>query len=227
MMRMMKASGGDPYAADVVLLLHGQGTNGGTDFTDSSPTPKTFTAFGNANTSTAQFKYGTSSMYFDGAGDYITTPDHADFTFGTGPFTAEALVRFESSAVYYLFGQADSLFTNALVGLNLAKLADGTIRADIGSGETLIQPLGTSSPALNTFHHVAVVRSGNVFTIYVNGIAEGSVTNTGGVNDSAEIFAVGRAGAYASLYFNGYQHVRITKAARYTTNFTPPTTFIY
>ena len=48
----------DPLFNNVSLLLHGDGTNGFTTITDSSPTPKTVTAVGNAQISTAQSKFG-------------------------------------------------------------------------------------------------------------------------------------------------------------------------
>jgi hypothetical protein len=46
----------------VSLLLHGNGTNGSTTITDNSPSPKTVTAVGNAQISTAQSKFGGASM---------------------------------------------------------------------------------------------------------------------------------------------------------------------
>jgi hypothetical protein len=61
----------DPYYGNVSLLLRGNGTNGSTTIIDSSPSPKTVTAFGNAQISTAQSKFGGSSIAFDGTGDYL------------------------------------------------------------------------------------------------------------------------------------------------------------
>jgi hypothetical protein len=56
----------DPQFGSVSLLLHGDGTNGSTTITDNSPTPKTVTAVGNAQISTAQSKFGGASILFDG-----------------------------------------------------------------------------------------------------------------------------------------------------------------
>ena len=49
---------------NTVLLLHGDGTNGSTIFTDSSSYPKAVTASGNAQISTAQSRFGGASMHF-------------------------------------------------------------------------------------------------------------------------------------------------------------------
>ena len=43
----------DPDYSNVSLLLHGDGANGSTTLVDSSPSPKTVTAFGDAQISTA------------------------------------------------------------------------------------------------------------------------------------------------------------------------------
>ena len=67
-------AGEDPYYGNVSLLLYGDGANGSTTITDSSPTPKTVTAVGNAQISTAQSKFGGASIAFDGAGDYLIVP---------------------------------------------------------------------------------------------------------------------------------------------------------
>jgi len=74
------------------LILLCNGSNGSSIFTDSSPSPKTVTAHGNAQISTAQSKSGGSSAYFDGSGDFLTVPADADLQFGSGDFTVEAWV---------------------------------------------------------------------------------------------------------------------------------------
>ena len=68
----------DPYRSQVSLLLHGDGANGSTTIVDSSPSPKTVTAVGNAQISTTQSKFGGSSLAFDGAGDYLEAPHSND-----------------------------------------------------------------------------------------------------------------------------------------------------
>lgn len=72
------AIAGDPYFSSVVLLLHCDGSNGGTTFTDHSSAARTLTASGNTNTSTAQYKFGTASGRWDGSGDHLSCPHHTD-----------------------------------------------------------------------------------------------------------------------------------------------------
>lgn len=77
----------DPYYSSVALLLNMTGNNGSTTFIDNAPVPGSYTAFGSANISTAQFIYGTSSAYFDGTtgssirrSSMITVPSNQNWT---------------------------------------------------------------------------------------------------------------------------------------------------
>ena len=209
----------DPYRSQVSLLLHGGGTNGSTAIVDSSPSPKTVTAFGDAQISTAQSKFGGSSIAFDGNGDYLTIPASADFSFGTENFTVEFWY-------YHLGGTDKGLFANnsgSGVGVNFLVGALGSFRIYNGTSGGNVADF-SASPALNTWQHVAVVRQSGTVTLYVNGAASGTA-NWAGVNaGNVATFSVGAA--YGNARFaNGYiDEFRVTKnIARYTSNFTPPT----
>ncbi len=69
--------------------MHFSGSNGSTTFVDNSPVTKSFTVNGNSQISTAQSKFGSSSLLLDGTGDYLSSPSNADYAFGTGDFTIE------------------------------------------------------------------------------------------------------------------------------------------
>jgi hypothetical protein len=87
------AAGGDPDFANVVYVSNLQGANGGATFTDSSSLANAMSAVGNAQTSTAQFKWGNSSALFDGTGDSVNTASGiAAFNFNGVAFTVEAWV---------------------------------------------------------------------------------------------------------------------------------------
>ena len=89
------------------LLLHFDGADGSTTFTDSSLTPKTFTANGDAQIDTADSKFSGASGLFDGTDDYITTPDSADFVLGSEDFTIDLWFNCNapSGAIRHLAGQ--------------------------------------------------------------------------------------------------------------------------
>jgi hypothetical protein len=73
----------DEEFGNVSLLLHGDGTNGSTTIVDSSSSPKAVTAVGDAQISTAQSKFGGSSIAFDGTGDYLSISSNTALDLGS------------------------------------------------------------------------------------------------------------------------------------------------
>ena len=218
----------DPNFAFNSLLLHGNGTNGSTVITDSSGSPKTVTAGGNAQISTAQSKFGGSSIAFDGAGDYLSAGILEDWTFlndGTA-FTVEAFVRgsvFSGNRVI-----ASTIVNSSSVGIFLS-VNSGKASFRIARGSTGNFALSLDADtvlSVDTWHHLAfVLTAEGVGAIYVNGTLEDSGTASSfSLSRPSYPLAIG-ANPNISLFFNGYiDDLRITKGvARYTANFTPPT----
>jgi hypothetical protein len=202
----------DPYFSNVSLLLHGDGANGSTTIVDNSPSPKTVTAYGNAQISTAQSKFGGASIAFDGSGDY-TSATSGDFAFGTGDFTIESWVYLQATNDRTIWGYASSNSG----GIALFNDQSGQRRIYVGTSPTMI--VAGAFP-VSTWFHVAVAREGSTLRLFQDGTLIGSVSNT--TNLTATQFQVG-ASLYNSLW--GYiDDFRITKGvARYQSAFTPPT----
>ena len=202
----------DPYFSNVSLLLHGDGANGSTTIVDNSPSPKTVTAYGNAQISTAQSKFGGASIAFDGSGDY-TSATSGDFAFGTGDFTIESWVYLQATNDRTIWGYASSNSG----GIALFSDSVGQRRIYVGNSAWII--VAGAFP-VSTWFHAAVAREGSTLRLFQNGTLIGSGFNT--TNFTATQFQVG-ASLYNSLW--GYiDDLRITKGvARYTANFTPPT----
>ena len=179
---------------------------------------------GNAQISTSVVKYGTGSMYFDGTGDYLLARSNDVFNFGTGDFTVEFWINASASGSYtQVIGTIVSSnengtwrIGNRFNSLNQIYFARGT-----GSGFNEFQ----ASVNVNdgAWHHVAVVRYSGTITIYADGVASASSSITGTCTSANPLYVGynGRDNAYITGYLDD---VRITKGvARYTTNFTPPT----
>ena len=215
----------DPVFNNVSLLLHGNGANGSTTITDSSSSPKTVTAVGNAQISTAQSKFGGSSMLFDGTGDWLTIPDSDEFSFGSGNFTIEAWIYNNTTGTFrHIVGQGNG--NGTVAAFYFFKSNTNKLSGLIGSsgGSTIVS--SSADLPLNTWTHVAFVRNGGTITLYINGVADGTASVTGiVVNDLSNQLRVGAAGEFPTDTWAGYiDELRITKGvARYTSNFTPPT----
>ena len=81
---------------ETVLLLHLDGTDNSTtdaDFVDSSRAGHAVTQEGNAKLENTEKKFGDTSAYFDGSGDYLKFSDSSDWDFGTGDFTVDFWIR--------------------------------------------------------------------------------------------------------------------------------------
>lgn len=216
-------SGGvDPFAANVALFLKGNGSNGSTNIIDSSPNPKTISVFGTAQISTAQSKYGGSSLYFDGTNNcFIGTPVDSIYTLGSDNFTLEMWVYPYSTSPNGIMAWNTNATMPSLATLN-------PVYANFGgtfsfwrhnATVTVLQQL-----TINTWQHHALVRSGNNFKWFLNGTL--TVSFSSSESFTGERIVIGTNGTYGQyLAFAKFylSHLRLTKAVRYTGNFNPET----
>jgi hypothetical protein len=217
----------DPNFASVKLLLGFDGTDAATSTTDESGSPHAMTFVGNAQIDTAQQKFGSASLLLDGNGDRLTTPDSADWDFGSGAFTIECFARFRITETganvicsQYATGSRAWAFDYFSNTLRLSYSTSGT-----GTTATLTFAWTQSG---GTWFHLAVTRdgSGNV-RAFVDGTQVGS-TQAAAVtffNSTASLWVGAIETATPGNDFDGWiDELRITKGvARYTANFTAPT----
>lgn len=210
------------------LLLPMDGANNGTTFTDWSPNPKTVSAFGNAKTVTSQSKYYGSSGYFDGTGDYLTSPySAAAFHVSNGDFTFGAWINPANASNRYIL-LVGSSSTDRQLGIYIA--VDGVLSSVFQSGASTFQTnAGTVPLSTDTFQYVAVTKSGDTVRHFIDGILEDSFTYSATVQSSTPTAVyIGRI-PYATTYdFSGYIQdlLFIKEAALWTDDFTPPTRLI-
>jgi hypothetical protein len=209
----------DPQFGSVSLLLHGNGTNGSTTITDSSPTPKTVTAFGNAQISTAiadPFGSTTGVLAFDGTDDYLDISSSSAFGYGLSDFTIEFWIYRNASSALQVC--VDHRVGGSVRVAPTLYISSNTILYYTNGGNRI-----TSGTVASTqWVHVALSRSGSSTRLFLNGIqAGGTYTDTNNYIDSP----VRVGGAHdGSSSTNGYiDDLRITKGvARYTSNFSVP-----
>jgi hypothetical protein len=216
----------DEYYSFVTLLLHCDGANNSTTITDSSSSQVTVTAQGDAKISTAQSKFGGSSLLLDGTGDFgLIDTQMTNFEY-SGDFTIEGWWRFNANNVGYQ-GLIGSAVGGDQTGWALITETNNTLNF-YGSSTTAWNTIVTSTqvPTINTWHHIAVCRSGSTVRLFYNGTQIGSTTSSNFIRSGTSL----RVGGYqffpgGARSFNGYiDELRITKGfARYTANFTPPT----
>jgi hypothetical protein len=177
---------------------------------------------GNAQVSTTQAKFGTTSMYFDGTGDALTLPTNAAYSFG-GDFTIECWVYYSSSAIQALL---DTRNTDSLSAYILAINASDKLDFIYGS---LVRVTSATSIPKNQWVHVAVSRSSGTIRLFIDGVLDANTASTTAAINAASFPSIGGgrstvANSVTGYYLNGYiDELRITNGyARYTGNFTPP-----
>ena len=207
---------GDPLFSSVSMLLQSETTNGDTTFTDSSSFMKSLTGNGSIAHSTAQAKFGSSSIAFDGVNDSITVPTGAELDTASTDFTIEAWIRLNSLADYsVIYSQISSPTVYEMIFM-----------FDISSGLVAFNNIGfncsqgsTAGWAIDTWYHVAVEKTGSTYRVYRDGVVLKSVT---GSASSARTTC--QVGVFSNIWhLDGYlEEFRFTSAARYSGAFVPP-----
>jgi len=218
--------------ADVVLHLHLDGADAATSTVDSSQYARTMVFTDDAELSTDQVKFGTAALGVnnstlpDQTGDALFTTINDDkFDFADEVWTIEMQYYAEDSAganVLMVIGNS----SGGIEALSVV-LSNGNIGIEI-NGISVINVF-TVPHTNDTYHHLALQRTGNVFECFLDGVesSSGDFTNAVVFDDPVGDVIIGGSGSGASpgQPFEGWiDEVRITKGfARYSGNFAPPT----
>lgn len=204
----------DPGFANRELLLHMDGADGSTTFTDHSSNAHTVTAVGNAQIDTAQSKWGGASGFFDASGDYLTVTTGA-LNIRTDSWCIEAWMRFNtgtSGSVLFSAGTGGDDFYLHVVGANIY-LGDGVTN-------TIVHALGVSTLV---WYHIAASFDGTTYRYFKDGNLEASST-TLLANRSVTAWQIGARTAQTAYMDGWIDDFRMSIGdAVYVASFTPPT----
>jgi hypothetical protein len=169
--------------------------------------------------------YSTSviggSAYFDGSGDYLSAGSSISLS---GDFTVEGWIyrTTASGNGNYVFGLGNDTFSG---GATFFVDTSGYLRVYTSQAHLLA---GTSGLAqLNSWNHIAFVRSSNTLRAYLNGVQVDSASWSATISGTAYINAELNGNPTATVYSGSAGYIsnsRIGTTAVYTTAFTPSTT---
>lgn len=167
----------------------------------------------------------SNSVSFDGNGDYLTLPTGTSLQLNTQDFTIEAWVyptaRVTNSA--YIISQSSyGVGTDFVFWIT----STGILQFYMLSGGANNIVTSTGTVPLNAWTHVAIVRSGSLFRLYINGVNDGSLTGSQNITNTYTPATIANStNNTGSVYFPGQiSNLRVTRGvAVYTTNFTPAT----
>ena len=221
---------GEVHFPKNILQLPFDGSNGATSTSDLSNQNHTVTVNG-AQISSAQSKFGGTSLLLDGSNDYLSIGGSEwNSNLNSGDFTVEFWIRLDTlgdSRIITNYNGSNGWGVAMWSGGGGTNYFDGYWYN--GSWQYIQYNHGSAShttPSVDTWYHLAFVRNGNNWSLYLNGTAENTRTVSGSITSSSlGNLQVGRR-QDGVQYVDGYiDDLRITKGlARYTSNFTPPTT---
>lgn len=206
-------------------LLHFDGADGGVIIEDATKRP--VGVYGDVCTKTTAGTYKwISGVYFDGYKDQVILSDSPDFEVGSGDFTID-----------FWFYPTSVATNKALFSKHEGGVYDeyycyfsssGIIRfnATVNGSSWGVNLTSNTAVTVNTLHHLAIVRNGNVWTMYLDGTAVATTTVAGTVPTSNESLWIGANYVGSTkYYYSGYMdEFRFSKGiARWTADFTPPT----
>lgn len=213
------AAATDPQWANVVSLLHFEGSNGSTTFTESASVG-TYNVSGNAQISTARSKFGSASGLFDGNADFLVQTGSHNRIDPSNDFTVEAWIYRNGTGHDVLVTCYDNDSAGWLFGVG------GTDKLYLFVNNGSFNGISsTASVPVGAWTHVAGTKQGNTLRVFIDGSLEGSLTmEANGVNGAASV-RVGTDLLDTTRDFNGnMDELRLTRnVARYTASFTPPT----
>jgi len=171
---------------------------------------------------TPNSNYATyGSAYFDGTGDYLSTVQGTQFAFGTGDYTIEAWVyRTDSGTQRAIIDLRGGGYVNVLFYMNSANQL-------VAFNSTSSWIVSTGTIPLNQWAHVALTRSGTSAKLFINGVVDGTATNSDNNVSSGPPYIGRQFGSTTNDWLGYIQDVRVIKGtALYTANFSLPQTLL-
>jgi hypothetical protein len=195
----------------VSLLLHMDGRENSTIFTDCSIENKHIKVKGNT-------RIKESKCFFDGNGSYLETKDEKDFGFGRGDFTIESKIYIP----YDGWGTTGTIFN---LGGKI-KLRTYGAESLVINGETYNWYPDENIP-IDQEAHIAMTRKGGEFNIFVNGERVFQLTGVSADLGRSNMLRIGawEEDGMGAFYLYGYlKEFRVIKGrAVYSGEFLPPT----
>ena len=229
----------DPQFNYVTMLLHGDGTNGAQNNTFLDSSTNNFTITRNGNTTQGSFSpYGSNwgNAFTASSGSYLSVPYSSAFNL-TGDFTVECWINPSQlptgtgvgSPLYpriFSFGTYNAANS---IGLEINSNDSGTVNAIVVWYNQSQYYSANNIVAAGNWYHCAMVRSGTVITIYLNGTSVITITGASAAVNTSQALLIASLQSFtadANACFKGnISNFRVVKGtAVYTTSFTPPTT---
>jgi hypothetical protein len=201
-----------------LLLISGQSY---TDLTAHT----TVSLVGSASLNAGVSKFGQGSIYIPATPtSYISCVYNASLALGASDFTVECWFNIDAITA----GNQTLMswgVTGSMAGFQIiinATTGKITQLCSVNGVSYAFNKLSTVGVTAGVWYHIASVRSGSVWTMYLNGTSIMTNAISGALWNPGTSYRFGLA-ASTSQYKGYIENIRVTKVARYTADFAVPT----
>lgn len=199
------------YTSDpnTVLLLHMNETSG-SSVSDASGNGNNGAATG---TTIVDGRFGKTRS-FNGTSDYVSVPKNDGFNFGSNPFTVETWVKFSTAPSRMALVAYDE-GTTLLYKKWIFWYENGGIKFHVNNPTSGFVDLVSTpwTPIIGKWYHLAVLRNGNTFDLYMDGARIATQTSSVIIPSISATLTIGQAEGLGFL--NGLlDEIRISNKAR-------------
>lgn len=216
------------------IMLNFDGADASTTMTDTAlgGGAHTWTANGNAQLDTADFKFGGSSLLLDGNGDWVGSADHADFNLaGTTAFTIQFWFKCNEPAgtQKYMCGQFDGVNANSSFAIyrTTANKIQAFLISSGGASTTTVNSITSFTDGVNPgWHHLEFSWNGTTLRLFIDGVLHDSQSFLASPNNATTGFGIGSIGNLnpGTVGWKGWidQFEYLVGTVLHTATFTPP-----
>ena len=196
------------------LLVHCDGAQNSTIFTDASPVQRGNAANAGAPVVQGPGKFGGGALTLNGT-SYVAFNSSPDFEFGSGDWTIDWWEN-KISGNWTIARDAQTIYCPFLLAQS------GIYMTSTGSSWDMAAGRGAPSVITGAWVHMAVVRKGIFFYVFQNGKLVDNWSSSAAIVGNANQFSIGCA---QNLYFAGsIDEVSVSKGiAKWTADFAVPT----
>lgn len=229
--------------SNTILLLHMDGSDAGTTFTDSSSNNRTITKFGAPVTATSTKKYGTAAAFFGTGNNGLSIADNNDWNLMrlvANDFTIECWLNLtalpgsgNSTSEIWNHSTSDSTDVGGSTHFNIdpqGKMNLNVYQRNGSNQNDDFAIVSGTSVSLNTWTHVCLVKQSGTLRMYMNGVQENTQVLSGLSSQLTANNLDGSVHISKRSYNNNYGYIRgymdeyrISNICRYPngTTFTP------
>lgn len=167
------------------------------------------------------FNESNSGRFVYGENDYVSIGTNSDFAFGTNPFTLHFWAKTDTVSTF-IYNKRSSLNVEMRIVINATGIMRFLVSTD-GVSWMVNIPFIDITDSDGRFHHFAVVRNGDVFTVYIDGVYKNSQTVSINIPEFTSAIEIGRDTVATSSFGGNIKNfVIVNGEALWTTNFIPP-----